>query len=413
MLLGGLSVRSVLALRSDRSALAAQKKANAKMEAELADLDHLRRLQADLDGGRRRVQAALAGDVSWTRFLDGLVRSMPESVWLQSLTAQAESGARPAAGAAAPAAAANGGSLQIAAIGLDYPAVADWLDKVAADPAVGNLAVGGLTQDRPGQPDRRQFHVDGQRSLPPLAPTGRPGWPRRHCEPPPPSRPQNDRGAPRAGGRSSSRAVIALAVMGAVVALYGWNAVFLGPRNKARTAVQTELSAARQQEQDLRANMAQLRKLAADTKSREAELAGLGRLVPADADMDGAILALDDAAKQAQVNMTTLVPSLPAAVAGGPATVGLAMTIDGTFDQIFDYLRRLETLDRLVVIDSLQLAGGGNGAGAAPAGPLKLSAQIKARLFAAGGPAPAVTAAAGATDNSDPSKTAALPKAGG
>jgi Tfp pilus assembly protein PilN len=117
------------------------------MEAELAALDHLRRLRVDLDGGRRRVQSALAGEIARTRFLDGLVRSMPESVWLQSLTVQAASGAKPAVGAAAaPAVPASNGSVQIAATGLDYPAVADWLRKVAADPAVANLAVAGLTQ---------------------------------------------------------------------------------------------------------------------------------------------------------------------------------------------------------------------------------------------------------------------------
>ena len=146
VLLGGLSVRSVLALSGDRADLAAQKKTNTKMRAELADLEHLRRLQADLDGNRRRVQAALAGDISWSRFLNGLVGSMPDSVWLQSLTVQATSGAKPAAGSPAPAASANGGSVQIAAIGLDYPAVADWLREVAADPNLTNLAVAGLTQ---------------------------------------------------------------------------------------------------------------------------------------------------------------------------------------------------------------------------------------------------------------------------
>jgi Tfp pilus assembly protein PilO len=220
---------------------------------------------------------------------------------------------------------------------------------------------------------------------------------------------------PAAGaGRSSGKAVIALAVMGALVALYGWNSVFLGPRNKARAAVAKELSAARQTERDLRTNMAQLRKLAADTRAREAELAGFGRLIPADADMDGAILALDTAAKEAQVNMAAFVPSPPAAGAGGgPATVSVAMTIDGTFDQIFDYLGRVESLDRLVVIDSLQLAGGGNGAASPGAGPQKLSAQIKARLFTSTGPAqPAATVASGTSDASDPSKTA-LSKAGG
>ena len=222
---------------------------------------------------------------------------------------------------------------------------------------------------------------------------------------------------PAAGGsRSSSRAVVALAVMGAVIAAYGWNSVFLAPRNKARTSVHTELSAARQQEQDLRQNMAQLRKLAAETQSREAELTRLGRLVPADADLAGAILALDETAKQAQVAMGSLIPSPAAATAaGGPATLSVTMTIDGTFDQIYDYLSRVEALDRLVVIDSLQLAGGGNGTGNAP-GPLKLSAQIRARLFSATGPAaPATvaTGASGASDNPDTSKTAALPKAGG
>ena len=222
------------------------------------------------------------------------------------------------------------------------------------------------------------------------------------------------------GGRSSSRAIIALAVMGAVIAAYGWNSVFLAPRNRARAAVHKELSAARQQEQDLRQNMAQLRKLAAETQSREAELTRLGRLVPADADLAGAILALDETAKQAHVTMGSLIPSPAAAsAAGGPATLSVTMTIDGTFDQLYDYLSRVEALDRLVVIDSLQLAGAGNGTGNGTAGPQKLSAQVRARLFSATGPAAPATAAASpagassASDNPDPSKAAALPKAGG
>ena len=162
VLLGGLSVRSVLALRGDRADLAAQNKVNAKMEAELANFDHLRRLQADLDGGRKRVQAALAGDVSWPRFLDGLVRSMPDSVWLQSLTVQAGSGTRPtAAGSGA------GGSVQFAAVGLDYPAVADWLRKVAADPALTNVTVAGLTQS--GLENRTVVNFTSTANLTPAA----------------------------------------------------------------------------------------------------------------------------------------------------------------------------------------------------------------------------------------------------
>jgi type IV pilus assembly protein PilM len=159
--LGGLSMRSVRAVSHERTQLAAQKKVNAKVEAEMAHLDSLRRLNTDLDAGRRRVQAALAGDVSWTRFLGDLVRSMPSGVWLQSLSAQTTPAGKapapsPAAAGSAPAVAAPGpaaagvGSLQVTAMALDYPAVADWLRAVATDPSLSGLSVGTLTSTAMG-----------------------------------------------------------------------------------------------------------------------------------------------------------------------------------------------------------------------------------------------------------------------
>jgi type IV pilus assembly protein PilM len=148
LLLGGLSIRSVLALGQERSRLAAQREVNAKVEADIAGYDSLRHLNSDLEAGRRRVQTALGGDVSWARFLDALVRSMPSSVWLQSLNVQTASPAQAAAAAAAKAAPAGSGagSLQIAGVGLDYPAIADWLRNVGADPALSGVAVGALTE---------------------------------------------------------------------------------------------------------------------------------------------------------------------------------------------------------------------------------------------------------------------------
>jgi Tfp pilus assembly protein PilO len=213
--------------------------------------------------------------------------------------------------------------------------------------------------------------------------------------------------------------VIALAVLGGLVLLYGWNSVFLAPRNQARAVVARSLSAARTQEQTLQQDLARLKKLADDTRSREAELARVARLVPADPDVAGAIVALDDTARQAQVQWSSFVPSSPVAGAGGPvagaggpAAIGISMKVAGSFSQVFDYLRRLESLDRLVVIDSLQLATSGG------SGPAKIDADIKGRMFSAGGPsaaaAPAAAAAAGTVaSGADPSATAALPKAGG
>lgn len=192
-----------------------------------------------------------------------------------------------------------------------------------------------------------------------------------------------------AAGRSSTKAVIALVVMGAIVVLYGWNSVFLAPRGQARAAVQQELAAARTAEQDLRANLAQLRKLATDTQSREAELARLNRLIPSSADVAGAILALDGTAREAQVAWSTFTPAPPAeAVGGGPATLGLTIRVGGTFHQIRDYLGRLESLDRLVVVDSVSLTGGNSATPGSPA----LEADLRARMFAAKGPAAATAA---------------------
>jgi type IV pilus assembly protein PilM len=159
VLIGGLSVRSVLALGQERDRLAAQQQATAKLEAEIGQFQSLRKLSTDLEAGRRRVQSALAGDVSWTRFLDELVRSMPSGVWLQSLNVQASSG--PAAGAAAakpattPAAGAGAplggiGSVQVSATAVDFPAVADWLRQVGTDPSLSGLTIGGATANGVG-----------------------------------------------------------------------------------------------------------------------------------------------------------------------------------------------------------------------------------------------------------------------
>ncbi len=215
-----------------------------------------------------------------------------------------------------------------------------------------------------------------------------------------------------AAGRSNSKAVIALAVMGAIVLAYGWNSVFLSSKSEAKAAVQKELAAAKTAERELRANLSQLRKLAADTQSREAELARLGRLIPAEADVAGAILALDATAKEAQVAWSTFTPAPPAAAtAGGPAALGLTIRVGGTFHQILDYLGRLEALDRLVVVDSVGLTGTNSTTPGSPG----LEADLKARMFAAKGPAPATaapTAPAAGTGTTTKPDVAALPKDG-
>ena len=173
---GGLSVRSVLALRAERRALAAQQQATARVQAEIGQFADLKKLSTDLDTSRRRLQSALAGDVSWTRFLDDFVRHMPPGAWLGSLSAQVNTGpaggAKASAAAAAPAAttaaapapatsaatgtpsagtpAAGIGSVQVAVTGLDFPDAADWLRKIAVNPSLAGVTISGITKGGEG-----------------------------------------------------------------------------------------------------------------------------------------------------------------------------------------------------------------------------------------------------------------------
>jgi Tfp pilus assembly protein PilO len=213
---------------------------------------------------------------------------------------------------------------------------------------------------------------------------------------------RSGRAAKPAAAKSPYRVLVALGLVGALGLAYAWNSVFLGPKGRQRAAVQKELASAQQQEKDLRNQLGQLKKLAADTQSREAELIRVGRLVPAEPDVGGAILALNDTATAAQVAWSTFVPT-PAApgAAGAPATLGVGMKVAGTFGQVFDYLARLETLDRLVVVDSIQLSGG-----PLPDGRMRIDADIKARMFAAGtGAAKAAESAASTGKAASPAAT--------
>jgi Tfp pilus assembly protein PilO len=213
--------------------------------------------------------------------------------------------------------------------------------------------------------------------------------------------------------RSPYRMLIVLGIVAAVGLFFAWNSVFLAPKARQRADVQKQLAAARKQQDDLRGQLGQLKKVAADMQSRQAEVVRLGRLIPGDPDVAGAILALNDTATRAQVAWSSFVPSPPAAtpgVPGAPMAVPVAMKVAGTFGQVFDYLARLETLDRLVVVDGIALSGG-----LQPDGAVRVDADIKARMFAAGTaaavPSP-VAAVAAQTDLTEKPETA-LTKAGG
>lgn len=162
LVLGGLGAARVVGLGRERARLAAQERENRRLEAEIDRLDELRRVSSELDAGRHRLLAALAGDVAWTRMLEDLAHSLPEDVWLTAFNAQLGP-------PAAPGAPGSGlGTVSFTAVGLDFPAVAAWLERVPEQPAFAGVAIGSASKSNLGPRSVVNFSSTAQ-----LAPAAR------------------------------------------------------------------------------------------------------------------------------------------------------------------------------------------------------------------------------------------------
>lgn len=194
------------------------------------------------------------------------------------------------------------------------------------------------------------------------------------------------------------RPLITLMLLAAFALIFGWNAVLLAPRESEANDVREEVAAAKAEEQALRASLAELRRLAGDSEAREDQLARFTRLIPPEPDLAGFIRTMNDVATSSQVDWSSLTPAAPTTgVGGAPATVGLSIKVDGTFFQLLDYLRRIENLERLVVIDAVDMA-----AVPATGGPSKLTLNLQGRTFASFLPAGAASASPSGSAGSFP-----------
>lgn len=172
------------------------------------------------------------------------------------------------------------------------------------------------------------------------------------------------------------RTILAVAV--AALATLVWYVALFGPASSQRERLGEQVSAAEGQEEELRSTMVRLRRLEGGGGAQQrAQLERLRRLVPPQPDVAGFILAANHVAVGSGVDWISIAPAAPVAgEGGGPSAIGVSIAVNGGFFTVVDYLRRLEGLERLVVVDSLQLSPGGQAGG-----PLQLSATISARIF--------------------------------
>lgn len=155
-----------------------------------------------------------------------------------------------------------------------------------------------------------------------------------------------------------------------------WYFALYAPKNSDLSKAHDDLSAAQASAQTLRAQLSNLRGLEANRAKQQAVLQKLSAAVPPTPDLASFILQANDIATQSGVNWLQVSPSQPSAAGGGPTTITLTMQLEGGFYQVYDYLNRLENMQRLVLVDTVNVTA----KGAASPQPV-LSVAVTARMF--------------------------------
>jgi Tfp pilus assembly protein PilO len=145
---------------------------------------------------------------------------------------------------------------------------------------------------------------------------------------------------------------------------------------------------------------------------KTADLYSLAKAMPSNVDMPNLLLELDQVARGAGVNLSTISPGAPSvSLTGGFSTVAISLSFSGDFYSITDMLYRLRTLvsvrngalqtsGRLFSVGSVGLARGGTGSA--------LNASVVVNAYVYGGApaaAPAAPVTPGATTSTDTTST--------
>ncbi len=141
--LAGLTYLKSKQVSDENDKVTAAQAQNAELQGQIDDLAEVAARQAQIETLSAETQALLATDVSWSSILQQISRTIPSDVWLTSFQGSVGGAAGdPAAVAGAPAPTTLTGTINFSAVGLDFDAVASWIQTMGSDiPAFGDLWV--------------------------------------------------------------------------------------------------------------------------------------------------------------------------------------------------------------------------------------------------------------------------------
>jgi len=211
-----------------------------------------------------------------------------------------------------------------------------------------------------------------------------------------------------------------VSVLVGVLVVAVWWTMLLKPTRAKVAKAKTDTQAQEDKLAPLQRQLAQARQDASHAAELKTQLESLQHALPDAPALSAFIRDANGIASASGVQWQSVTHATPAPGGpGGVLSITVGMQVQGTYGQIVDYLSRLASMKRLMVVDNLQLSPSTSTAGAANAnangganpanastGPFsggdQLTATISARMFAT----PAAAAAAAGTTGAPASSTA-------
>jgi Tfp pilus assembly protein PilO len=178
------------------------------------------------------------------------------------------------------------------------------------------------------------------------------------------------------------RAPLFVGIAAGVVAVIAVVALLM-PKISAVHKRQDELTSAQQQEQTLRAQLAQLEQDRKEARQIKGQLEQLQSKIPPTADLPSLIRLIQGAATAAAVDFVSISPGQPAAPEGGTgvSTIPVAIQVGGSFFSVEEFLFRLEHLPRAVKVTQIGVTASAGGTATATTATQELALSITGQVY--------------------------------
>ena len=188
---------------------------------------------------------------------------------------------------------------------------------------------------------------------------------------------------------------LAVSILVALLVVALWWTMLLKPTRKKVAKVKSDTTTQEAKLAPLQQQLSQAQRDAAHAAEFKAELETLQLALPNSPALAAFIRNANGIASAAGVKWQSVTHATPTPGLDGVQSITVSLQVQGTYGHIIDYLSRLASMKRLLVVDNLQLAASSSssstsatdgGSGSQSTGPFsggdQLTATISARMFA-------------------------------